>query len=82
LLASSYPLADVFITMLEFFAFVIWIWLLVMVFGDIFRSSDLNGVAKSSWVIIVLILPFIGVLLYLIVRGGTMHERAAQRAQS
>ena len=67
--------------MLEIFAFFIWIWLLIIVFTDIFRSSDLGGVAKTLWVVFVLIVPLFGVLIYLIARGGSMHERAAAQAQ-
>jgi len=78
--ATNYPVLDVFLTMLYFFAFVIWIWLLIMVFMDIFRSHDMGGVAKALWVIFIIILPFLGVFVYLIARGGKMHERAAQQA--
>jgi hypothetical protein len=74
--ASSYPLLDLFWTMLEFFLFFLWIWLLIMVFGDIFRSRDLSGGVKAIWVLFVLIIPFLGVFVYLIARGGSMHERA------
>jgi hypothetical protein len=81
MLATSYPLLDVFWTMLEFFAFFIWIWLLIIVFSDIFRSRDMGGGAKALWVLFVLIIPLFGVLIYLIARGGKMHERAAQQAQ-
>ena len=63
--------------MLYFFLFIIWIWLLITVFIDIFRSHDMGGVAKALWVIFVIILPFLGVFVYLIARGGKMHERAA-----
>jgi ABC-type multidrug transport system fused ATPase/permease subunit len=80
-LAYDYPLLGVFWTMLEIFAFFIWIWLLIIVFTDIFRSSDLGGVAKTLWVVFVLIVPLFGVLIYLIARGGSMHERAAAQAQ-
>jgi hypothetical protein len=80
-LASSYPLLDIFWTMLEFFAFFIWIWLLIIVFADIFRSRDLSGGAKALWVLFVLIIPLIGVLIYLIARGNKMHERAAEQAR-
>jgi hypothetical protein len=80
MLATNYPVLDVFLTMLYFFAFVIWIWLLIMVFMDIFRSHDMGGVAKALWVIFIIILPFLGVFVYLIARGGKMHERAAQQA--
>ncbi len=78
LLASyQYPILDFFLTMLYFFLFVIWIWLLIMVFVDIFRSHDMGGFAKALWVIFVIILPFLGVFVYLIARGDKMHERAA-----
>ncbi len=80
MLASSYPVLDAFLTMLYFFLFIIWIWLLIMVFMDIFRSHDMGGWAKALWVIFIIILPFLGVLVYLIARGGKMHERAAQQA--
>jgi hypothetical protein len=80
MLASSYPVLDAFLTILYFFLFIIWIWLLIMVFIDIFRSRDLSGGAKALWVIFVIILPLIGVLVYLIARGGKMHERAATEA--
>jgi hypothetical protein len=79
--AYTYPLADLFGTMLGLFVFFIWFWLLVIVFADIFRSRDLGGGAKALWVIFVIILPFLGIFVYLIARGGKMHERAAQMAQ-
>jgi hypothetical protein len=78
---SSYPLLSVFWTMLEFFLFVIWIWILIMVFIDIFRSRDMGGVAKTLWFLFVLFIPLLGVLVYLIARGGSMHERAVRQAQ-
>jgi ABC-type multidrug transport system fused ATPase/permease subunit len=78
---SSYPLLNVFWTIFEFFLWVIWIWILIMVFIDIFRSRDLSGVAKALWFLFVLFIPLIGVLVYLIARGGSMHERAAAQAQ-
>ena len=80
MLASSYPILDAFLTMLYFFLFIIWIWLLIMVFMDIFRSHDMGGWAKALWMIFIIILPFLGVFIYLIARGGQMHERAAQEA--
>lgn len=80
MLASSYPVLDAFLTILYFFLFFIWIWLLIMVFFDIFRSHDMGGVAKALWVIFIIILPFLGVFVYLIARGGSMHERQAQQA--
>jgi ABC-type multidrug transport system fused ATPase/permease subunit len=80
MLAYDYPLLNIFWTMLEFFVFFLWIWLLIVVFMDIFRSQDISGWAKTLWVIFVIILPFIGVLVYLIARGGSMHERAVAQA--
>ena len=76
----QYPILDFFLTMLYFFLFVIWIWLLIMVFMDIFRSHDMGGGAKALWVIFVIVLPFLGVFVYLIARGGKMHERQAAEA--
>ncbi len=82
MLAYTYPLADLFGTMLGLFVFFIWFWLLIIVFSDIFRSRDLGGGAKMLWVLFVIILPFLGIFVYLIARGGKMHERAdAQAAQ-
>ena len=78
---SSYPLLNVFWTMLEFFLWVIWIWILIMVFIDIFRSHDLSGWAKALWFLFVLFIPLVGVLVYLIARGGKMQERAARQAR-
>ena len=78
--ASSYPILDAFLTMLYFFLFIIWIWLLIMVFMDVFRSHDIGGLAKALWVIFIIILPFLGVFVYLIAHGGKMHERAAAQA--
>jgi ABC-type multidrug transport system fused ATPase/permease subunit len=81
LLAFNYPLLDVFWTMLWFFLFFIWIWLLITIFVDLFRSQDLSGWAKAGWVIFVIVLPLLGILFYLIFRGSSMHERALQQAQ-
>ena len=81
MLASSYPLLDIFWTMFEIFIFVIWIWLLIVVFSDIFRSHDMGGWVKALWVLFIVVLPYIGVLVYLIARGGSMHERAAVQMQ-
>jgi Short C-terminal domain/Phospholipase_D-nuclease N-terminal len=78
---SSYPLLNVFWTMFEFFLWVIWIWILITVFIDIFRSQDLSGWAKALWFLFVLFIPLIGVLVYLIARGGSMQERAVRQAR-
>ncbi len=74
--SSSYPLLNIFWTMLEVFLWVIWIWILITVFIDIFRSRDLSGGAKALWFLFVLFIPLIGVLVYLIARGGSMQERS------
>ena len=79
--SSSYPMAGVFWSIFIFFLWVIWIWILIYVFIDIFRSRDLSGFAKALWFIFVLFIPLIGVLVYLIVRGSSMHERAVREAQ-
>ncbi len=81
MLASSYPLLNIFWTMLWFFLFFAWIWLLIIVFGDIFRSHDLSGWGKALWTIFVVLVPWLGVLVYLIARGGKMQDRAAKEAQ-
>jgi hypothetical protein len=66
--------------MLWFFLFFVWIWLLITVFADIFRSDDLSGWGKALWVLFVVILPYLGVLVYLIARGKSMQERAISQA--
>ena len=80
MLADTYPLLDIFWTMLWFFCFFIYIWLLIAVFTDIFRSHDMGGWAKAGWVIFVIVLPLLGILVYLIARGGKMHERQLREA--
>ena len=73
------PLLDLFWAMLWLYLFFIWIWLLIRVFADIFRS-EVSGFAKAGWVIFVVILPFLGVLVYLIAQGGNMQTRAMRQA--
>ena len=82
MLAYTYPLLDLFGTMLGLFVFIIWFWLLIIIFSDIFRSKDMGGGAKAVWILFVIILPFLGILVYLIARGGKMHERAEAAAQA
>jgi Short C-terminal domain/Phospholipase_D-nuclease N-terminal len=81
MIAYSYPLLDAFLTMLWIFLFIIWIWLLIICFGDIFRSRDLSGWGKALWTFFIIIVPWLGVLVYLIARGGKMHERQMHAAQ-
>jgi hypothetical protein len=76
------PLLDVFLTMMWFFLWVLWLFLLFRVIMDIFRSRDLGGWGKAGWLVFVIVLPFLGVLVYLIARGGKMHERDARQAQA
>ena len=79
--AWEYTVGDAFWTMLWFFLFFIWIWLLITVFSDIFRSDDLSGWGKALWTVFVIFLPYLGVFVYLIVRGKKMGEHAARDAQ-
>jgi hypothetical protein len=80
-LADDFGTGEVFLSMLWFFLFFIWIWILIMVFADLFRSHDLSGWAKALWVIFVIILPYLGVFVYLIARGHKMHEHAMEAAR-
>jgi len=81
MLAAEFGTGQVFLSMLWFFLFFLWIWLLIVIFGDIFRSRDLSGWAKALWTIFVIVLPFLGVFVYLIVRGRKMGEHAMQAAE-
>jgi hypothetical protein len=69
-------------SLLWFFLFVVWMYLLITIFIDIFRSDDLGGWAKALWALFILFLPFLGILIYLIVRGGSMHERQVSSAEA
>ena len=80
MLAYSYPQGGIFWTMLELFLFIVWFWILIAIFSDIFRSHDIGGWAKAFWVIFVIVLPFLGILVYLIARGGKMQERSLEQA--
>ena len=75
--ASDFGTGQVLWSMLWFFLFFIWIWLLIVVFGDIFRSHDLSGWGKALWTMFVIVLPYLGVFVYLIARGHKMSEHAA-----
>jgi hypothetical protein len=82
MLANEFGTGQVFWSMLWFFLFFIWIWLLITVFSDIFRSHDMGGGAKFLWVIFVIFLPYLGVFVYLIARGHKMSEHAMEAAQA
>lgn len=73
---------QVFWSMLWFFLFFVWIWLLIEVFGDIFRSRDLSGWGKALWTVFVIVLPYLGVFVYLIARGQKMQEHRIEAAQA
>jgi hypothetical protein len=81
LLAADYPFLDVVWTLLIFFAWVIWFWLLITVFADIFRRHDIGGGTKTLWIIFVIILPFLGVFIYLLTQNDGMTERNQQRME-
>jgi len=80
-LASDYPFLDILWTMFIFFLFVIWIWILITVFVDIFRRKDVGGGSKALWIIFVIILPYLGVLIYLIANHEGMADRNIAQAQ-
>jgi hypothetical protein len=80
--ATSYPFLEVFWTMLIFFAFVIWIWILITVLIDIFRRHDTSGFAKVLWIIFIIILPYLGVFVYLIAEHKGMTERAIKQQEA
>ncbi len=82
LASQDYPLLNLFWTMLEIFLWVLWFFLLFRVIFDIFRSHDLGGWGKTLWLIFVIVLPFLGVFIYLIARGGSMADRDARQAQA
>jgi Short C-terminal domain/Phospholipase_D-nuclease N-terminal len=82
MLAASYPFLDVIWTMFIFFLWIIWFWLLFTVFIDVFRRHDLSGWSKALWLIFVIVLPFLGVFIYLITQNEGMTQRNIDRAQS
>ena len=82
MIATSYPLLEVFWTMLIFFAFFIWIWILFTVFADLFRRGDISGWGKAAWIIFVIVLPYLGVLVYLIAEHKGMTERTIQQQEA
>lgn len=81
LFAADYPFLDVLWTMILFFAWVAWIWILVVIITDLFRRHDTSGWLKALWVIVLIVLPFLGTLAYLIVNSKGMAERQAQQAR-
>ena len=82
LVAADYPFLDVLWTMIIFFAWVAWIWIAITVFADVFRRHDIGGWAKAAWVVLVIVLPFLGVLIYLISQHDGMRERSVKQAKT
>jgi Short C-terminal domain len=82
MLAADYPFLDVMLTMAVFFLWVLWFWLLFMVFADVFRRHDLSGWGKAAWLIFAIVLPYLGVFVYLITQNVGMTERHLQRARA
>ena len=82
LIAADYPFLDVFWTMIIFFCWVAWIWVLIVIIGDLFRRHDTSGWVKALWVIFLIVLPFLGVLIYLIVNGSGMSRRQAETVRA
>jgi Short C-terminal domain/Phospholipase_D-nuclease N-terminal len=81
-IAADYPFLDVLWTMILFFCWVAWIWIVITVFIDLFRRNDIGGWGKAGWVVFVIVLPFLGVLVYLIAQHDGMRERSVKEAQS
>jgi len=80
--AADYPLLDIVWTMLVFFGWVIWFWLLIVVFGDLFSRHDISGWGKAGWIVVLVLLPYLGVFIYLIAHGAKMAERKAAQSQA
>jgi hypothetical protein len=81
-LAADYPFIDIFWTILIFFAWVIWFWIVITVLADLFRRHDIGGWQKAAWVVFVIVVPFLGVLVYLIAQHDGMRERSMKQAES
>jgi hypothetical protein len=82
LAVTSYPLLEVFWTMLIFFAFVIWLWMLFVVIGDLFRRHDIGGWAKTAWIVLLVVLPYFGVFVYLIAEHKGLTERTVKQQKA
>jgi hypothetical protein len=80
-IAADYPFLNILWSMIIFFLWVAWIWILILILSDVFRRDDLSGWGKAGWTLFLIILPFLGVLIYLIAQGDGMSERRAQDVQ-
>ena len=81
-IAADYPFLDVLWTMIIFFCWVVWIWMMVVILGDVFRRRDIGGWTKAAWVVFMIVLPFLGVLVYLIAQHDGMAQRNMESAQA
>jgi predicted membrane channel-forming protein YqfA (hemolysin III family) len=81
LFEGGFTFANFVANLLSIFLFVLWLWLLMTVFGDLFRRHDVSGVAKVAWVILLIVLPYIGIFAYLLTQGGGMAERSREQAE-
>jgi Short C-terminal domain/Phospholipase_D-nuclease N-terminal len=81
-IGADYPFLDVLWTLFVIFAWVIWFWLLIVLFSDLFRRSDISGWGKAAWIIFVIVLPYLGVLVYLIAQHQGMADRQVDQAQA
>ena len=81
-IAADYPFLNILWSMIIFFAWVAWIWMMVVIISDLFQRHDASGWVKAAWVVVLIILPFLGVLGYLIANSGGMAERSAERARA
>jgi hypothetical protein len=79
IVAADYPFLDVFWTMIIFFCWVVWIWMMIIILTDVFRRRDISGWLKAGWTVFLIVLPFLGALVYLIAQHGGMADRAADR---
>ena len=81
-LAADYPFMDILWTMIIFFAWVVWIWIMIVILTDVFRRRDIGGWSKALWVVFLIVLPFLGALIYLIAQHDGMAERNSKQAQA
>jgi hypothetical protein len=81
-IAADYPLLDIVWTIVIFFAWVVWVWMMIMILSDVFRRRDISGWQKASWIVLLIVLPFVGVLAYLIAQHDAMAERRTRDLQA
>jgi general stress protein CsbA len=82
ILAADYPFLNILWSMILFFAWVIWIWMMIVILSDVFRRKDISGWGKAAWIVFLIVLPFLGVLVYLIAQHDGMTKRSEEAAQA